>query len=197
MTWLVPPTLSGRWVRLEPLEDRHAEGLFEASRDPEIWRHLIIPQPQSVAEMREYIATARVPSFEGPQLPFATINLADGSVAGTTRFMAMVAAHRVLEIGWTWLAPRHQRTAINTECKLLLLRHAFEMLGAQRVQLKTDIRNTKSQAAIERLGAVREGVLRALRIRTDGSPRDTVFYSILRDEWPTVRARLEQALARP
>lgn len=195
MDWFQPITLRGQHVRLEPLSEHHAEGLLAVSKDPAIWRHLIIAQPRSIDDMRAYIAAARAPSFEGPQMPFAIMRSHDGQPAGSTRLMAMLPAHRTLEIGWTWLAPPFQRTAFNSECKLLLLGHAFETLNAQRVQLKTDIRNTQSQRAIERLGARREGVLRAFRVRPDGSPRDTVMYSIVAEEWPEVRDRLRQALA--
>lgn len=129
-------------------------------------------------------------------MPWATRSKADNRIIGSTRFADIQTSHRTLEIGWTWLTPAVQRTALNTECKYLLLRHAFESLGALRVQLKTDQRNETSQRAIERLGAVREGILRKHRIVRDNYQRDSVMYSITDDEWPAVKAGLEAKLSR-
>jgi RimJ/RimL family protein N-acetyltransferase len=139
-----------------------------------------------------YLADALAPEF----VAWATVDAATGRAVGSTRFGDIAPEHGRVEIGWTWIAPSHQRTAVNTEAKLLQLTYAFEELGATRVALKTDGRNLRSQAAIERLGAVREGVLRRHIRMPDGFMRDTVYYSILADEWPSVKARLEARLAR-
>jgi RimJ/RimL family protein N-acetyltransferase len=133
---------------------------------------------------------------KGTDLPFVAVQLSSGRVAGATRYLNIMPKDRGLEIGGTWYGPEFQRTAINTECKYLLLRHAFETLGCIRVQLKTDLRNERSQRAIERIGAVREGVLRNHMILPDGRYRHSVFYSILDTEWPQVKERLEQMLER-
>lgn len=146
---------------------------------------------ETLAWIRETLA--RVP---GTEVPFAILRRADGRPVGSTRYMDIQRPNRGLEIGWTWLGPDARRTPVNTECKRLLLGHAFDDLGAVRVQLKTDGDNVRSQRAIERLGARREGVLRRHRRRWDGSWRDTVYYSVLDDEWPAVRARLDGFLVR-
>ncbi len=190
-----PVTLEGSVVRLEPLSVAHAEGLYSAAQDESIWRWM----PTKLAGSRErielWIAQALQAQERGTDLPFATVLRETGAIVGGTRYLNISRRDRGLEIGWTWLNPRVQRTAVNSECKYLLLRHAFETLGAIRVQLKTDSRNTISQRAIERLGAVREGTLRKQMILEDGYQRDTVMYSILDTEWPAVRAHLEAALA--
>jgi RimJ/RimL family protein N-acetyltransferase len=189
-----PITLDGTWVRLEPLHIEHAEALYAAAQDPESWRYVSTDASVSLDAMRQWIASALAEQAAGQSLPFATVRREDQSVVGSTRYMEISHAHRGLEIGWTWLTPSARRTAINTECKYLLLRHAFERLGAIRVQLKTDRRNERSQRAIERLGAVREGLLRKHRIYDSGYQRDSVMYSITDDEWPTVKAGLEAKL---
>ncbi|HEY7123975.1 MAG TPA: GNAT family protein [Ktedonobacterales bacterium] len=186
-----PVTLEGALVRLEPLSLSHAEGLLAAAQDPAIWRHLPAPMPQTIPAMRAIIEEALQARAAGKELPFAIVERASLALLGSTRYLNILAADRGLEIGWTWLTPRVQRTGVNTECKYLLLRHAFETLGAIRVQLKTDRRNVISQRAIERLGAVKEGILRKHMVLYDGYQRDTVFYSILDDEWPTIKAGLE------
>lgn len=192
-----PITLTGNVVRLEPLQPLHAAELYEAARDASIWRYMPTDPSGSVEEMAQWIVGALAERDAGSQLPFATIDLASGQVIGSTRYLNIAPQDYGLEIGWTWLTPRAQRTAINTECKYLLMRHAFEELGAIRVQLKTDSRNTVSQKAIERLGAVREGVLRkTMIIQRDGYQRNTVMYSVTDDEWPDVKARLEGFLRR-
>ncbi|MGH2484443.1 MAG: GNAT family N-acetyltransferase [Ktedonobacterales bacterium] len=187
-----PVTLTGRVVRLEPLRLDHAEALFAAGQEPAIWRYMPIDPSGSVDEIRAWITDALAEREAGRQMPFVTSDLASGQVIGSTRYLTIVPKDYGLEIGWTWLTPRVQRSGVNTECKYLLLRHAFEKLGAIRVALKTDSRNMISQRAIERLGAVREGVLRkATIIQRDGYQRNTVMYSVTDDEWPAVRARLE------
>lgn len=183
-------TLTGRLVRLEPLALEHAPALLAASADESIWRYLPRSMPTSLDDVRAWIADALAAQRESRELPFAIVELASGRAVGSTRYMDIRPAHRGLEIGWTWLGRSVQRTGVNTESKLLVLTHAFEALGALRVQLKTDGRNTVSQRAIERLGAVREGVLRRHMIMWDGAVRDTVMYSILADEWPAAKARL-------
>jgi RimJ/RimL family protein N-acetyltransferase len=190
-----PVTLEGVVARLEPLRPKHAEQLYTAGRDPGIWRYMPVEPSASVATMRAWIERALEDQATGTQLPFAIIQRATGQAIGSTRYLNIVPQDRGLEIGWTWLAPAVQRTAVNTECKYLLLGHAFETLGAIRVQLKTDSRNLVSQRAIERLGAVREGVLRKHMIVQGGYQRDTVMYSIVDSEWPAVKARLEAKLA--
>lgn len=189
-----PVVLAGRHVRLEPLCLEHADGLHSAHA-PEIWEFLSCPPPKSTAEMRDWIAGALAKAAEGVELPFALCAPGDGCLIGSTRYLDIQRPHRGLEIGWTWIGPAWQRSSINTEAKLLLLTHAFETLGAIRVQLKTDARNTRSQRAIVRLGATYEGTLRRHRILCDGVIRDTVMYSIIADEWPRIKARLEKLLA--
>ncbi len=184
--------LEGRTVRLEPLEERHAEDLFAAGRDPSIWTYMPRGPLESVAAARSMIREVIEASRDGAQWPYATVDRASGRAIGSTRYFDIRPEHRGLEIGWTWLGVAHQRTAANTEAKRLLLEHAFEKLGALRVQLKTDARNLKSQRAIERIGGVREGVLRAHMILPDGYLRDTVMYSITTTDWPEVRRRLEE-----
>ncbi|WP_328645234.1 GNAT family N-acetyltransferase [Amycolatopsis sp. NBC_00348] len=189
--WSTLPTLSGEHVRLEPLTLDHAKGLFEAGADPGIWAWLSIRQPLDVPAAERMISDALA---DPARRPFAQLDAASGRVAGTTSYYQVVAQHRILSIGHTWIGADWQRTGLNTESKLLLLTHAFETLDAQRVAWETDIRNLRSQRAIERLGALREGVLRAHRIRPDGSSRDTVTYSMLAPEWPAVKARLTERL---
>jgi len=194
--WVEPVTLVGENVRLEPLELAHAEALYLAGQHPRIWDYMPVDPSASVASMRAWIAEALAAREASTQMPFAIFERATNAIAGSTRYLDISAHDRNLEIGWTWLTPAAQRTAVNTECKYLLLRHAFETLGAIRVQLKTDRRNETSQRAIERLGAVREGILRKQRIVRDGYQRDSVMYSITDDEWPAVKAGLEAKLRR-
>ena len=191
-----PVVLYGEAVRLEPLDYTHAEDLLAAGADPDIWRYMPIPQPMAVGQLRAWIDEAWQLAAAGEQIPFAILDPVTDRAFGSTRFLEIRRTWRTLEIGWTWLAASVQRTRVNTECKYLLLRHAFEDLGALRVQFKTDGRNEQSQRAIERIGAVKEGVLRKQRVNHDGYVRDAVYYSILDDEWPAVKARLEEMLTR-
>lgn len=191
-----PVVLYGDTVRLEPLDYTHAEDLLAAGADPEIWRYLPIPQPTAVNQLRAWIDEAWQLASAGEQIPFAIIDVATDRAIGSTRYLEIRRTWRTLEIGWTWVAGSARRTRANTEGKFLLLRHAFEDLGALRVQFKTDARNEASQRSIERIGAVKEGVLRKQRVNHDGFVRDAVYYSILDDEWPKVRARLEEMLGR-
>ncbi len=189
-------TLTGELVRLEPLAPEHEEGLWEASRDPAAWRWLSILQPQTKDEVHEYVEAALANSATGLELPFATIRRRDDRVVGSTRFLALRPEHRSLEIGWTWLDPVAWRTGINVEAKLLMLEDAFERLGCHRVELKTDARNERSRAAMEALPAQFEGIHRKHMIVRDGERRDSAWYSILDEEWPSVQANLRRRLGR-
>ncbi len=188
--WVEPIVLQGDVVRIEPLRPEHASALYAISQDPVIWRYLTSVQPTSLHEMERWLEAALAGQASGSELPFVITALATGHIVGSTRYLAIMPPQRGLEIGWTWLGREARRTRINTECKYLLLRHAFETLGAIRVQLKTDSRNTMSQQAIERLGAVKEGVLRNHMIMPDGYFRHSVYYSILDSEWADVKKRL-------
>ncbi len=191
-----PVVLYGEHVRLEPLDHRHADDLLELSTADEIWRYMPVTRPPDRDTMLSLIDKAWKAAAEGAEIPFAIIDDRTDRAVGSTRFLEIRRPDRALEIGWTWLAIPSQRTPANTEAKYLLLRHAFEDLGALRVQLKTDGRNERSQRAIERIGAVREGVLRHHRLMWDGVYRDTVYYSVLAPEWPAVKSRLEGLLGR-
>jgi RimJ/RimL family protein N-acetyltransferase len=191
-----PITLTGRHVRLEPLTPAHAPDLFTAIRiDPNIWRWWREVPPTELEGMQAFIAATLTEQADGNVVAFAQIEQAGQRAVGSTTYMSISRPDRGLEIGSTWLGKPWQRTGINTEAKYLLLRHAFEELGAARVQLKTDARNVQSQAAIERIGAVREGVLRKHRLVRDGFLRDSVMYSVIDDEWPRVKGRLEDMMA--
>jgi RimJ/RimL family protein N-acetyltransferase len=189
-----PVTLVGRWVRLEPLRLEHAEGLWPQADEPDIWRYMPYGEVNSPQRLQAVIEDLLARQARGTDLPFVVFDVATGAAAGMTRYMTIDRPNRGLEIGGTWYGRRFRRTAVNTECKYLLMRHAFEALGCIRVQLKTDLRNERSQRAIERLGAVREGVLRKNIIMPDGYHRSSVMYSVLDDEWPAVKARLEHLL---
>lgn len=190
-----PVTLEGRFVRLEPLtlEEHHA-ALSEVGLDEDLWR--LIPQPVTTPEeMRAYISTALEGQAKGLFLPFATIEKSSGKAIGSTRYANIDMEHRHVEIGWTWVARAWQRTAINTEAKYLMLRHAFETLGCLRVEFKTDSLNERSRNAILRLGATEEGTFRNHMITSTGRIRHTVYFSIIDSEWPTVKAGLEDKLS--
>lgn len=191
-----PVVLYGDLVKLEPLDESHADDLLAAAVDPDIWLYMPIPQPINLADMKAFIRQAWKDAASSEQLPFAIIDSKTERAVGSTRYLEIRRSWRTLEIGWTWLAASVQRTGVNTECKYLLLKHAFEDLGALRVQFKTDGRNLKSQEALARLGAVKEGVLRKQRINHDGFVRDAVYYSILDTEWPGVKSRLQGWLQR-
>ena len=194
MRYWGPITLIGRWARLEPLALAHAPGLLEAARDDEVWRYLPTHKPNTLPEMHSWIESAVGDQRAGARYPHAIIELASGRVAGSTSYLDPSPHDRHIEIGWTWLGRDFWRTPINTECKYLLLKHAFETLECIRVQLKTDLRNERSQRAIERIGGVREGVLRKVVIVKNGFQRSTVYFSILDDEWPAVKASLERRM---
>jgi RimJ/RimL family protein N-acetyltransferase len=178
-------------VRLEPLAREHAAALVEASRDGELWRLWFTAVPEGLDGMEKYIETALEGARAGHMLPWVVRDLASGVIVGSTRFHDIVPAIDRVEIGYTFYSKRCQRTHVNTTCKLLLLRHAFDDLGCAVVGLRTDGFNFASQRAIEALGARKDGVIRHHRLRRDGSPGDTVIYSILRSEWGDVRRHLE------
>ncbi|MCY0962631.1 GNAT family N-acetyltransferase [Streptomyces sp. H27-H5] len=186
-----PVTLTGRHVTLVPLSMDHLGDLFAAGGgDDEIWRWQGGVAPRTEAELGATLTGLLEDAERGTYLPFAVIHRASGKAIGWTTFMDVDAANERLEIGWTWYGRAHWRSAVNTETKLLLMTHAFDELGMGRVQLKTDHMNLRSQAAIARLGARREGVLRRHRRRPDGTWRDTVYFSLLAEEWPDAKARL-------
>jgi RimJ/RimL family protein N-acetyltransferase len=191
-----PVVLEGAHAILEPLEPRHAPGLLAAGADEETWRYMPLPAPATVADVLTMIRAASEETAAGREVAFAIVERASGSAVGSTRYLDILRSHRALEIGYTWIGPAWRRSAINTDCKLLLLTHAFDVLGANRVTLKTDARNERSQRAIERIGATREGVLRRHRVCWDGSVRDTVTYGITDADWPDVRTRLASLAAR-
>jgi RimJ/RimL family protein N-acetyltransferase len=189
-----PTVLEGYGMRLEPLTLEHAPELSKAASDGRLWElgFTSVPAP---GDETAYVRTALDGQRDGHMLPWAVRDLEAGDIVGSTRYHDILAAMDRVEIGYTWYAKRCQRSRVNTSCKLLLLRHAFDTLGCKVVGLRTDILNLASQRAIEKLGANRDGVIRHYGLRKDGSVRDTVMYSILLKEWPAVRARLEGRLA--
>ena len=187
--------LEGRFVHLEPLSDAHVKGLAAIGLDETIWQHMPYGDMGDEADIRRWVRELLDRATRGTDIPFAVIHLASGRVAGATRYMDIRPADRGLEIGGTWYGKEFQRTAVNTECKYLLLRNAFEEMKCIRVQFKTDSRNLRSQRAIERMGAIREGVLRNHMILPDGTIRHSVYYSILESEWPGIKGLLEGKLA--
>ena len=191
-----PVTLSSATVRLEPMTADHVAALEAAARDGELWnlRVTSVPAP---GETAGYVAAALRGREDGHMLPFVVVDAAGGRVIGSTRYHDIVPAVERLEIGYTWYGKSWQRTHVNTSCKLLLMTHAFEALGAQLVGWRTDNYNFASQRAIERLGARKDGVLRHHALRRDGTVRDTVMYSLAAGEWPEVKAHLQHQLARP
>ncbi|MCU0426964.1 MAG: GNAT family N-acetyltransferase [Candidatus Kapabacteria bacterium] len=190
---LEPITLEGNYVRLEPLSMRHLDDLCEVGLNPALWRMAGRAMTKR-EDIQAYIEEAFLPETAGVALPFATIDKASGKAVGSTRFGNVALAHKRMEIGWTWIGKPYQRTRINTEAKLLMLTHGFETLGMNRMELKANAKNDQSRRAMERLGAKYEGVLRRHTILPNGTVRDTVYYSIVRDEWAAVKAGLEAAL---
>ncbi|HNB51628.1 MAG TPA: GNAT family protein [Anaerolineales bacterium] len=187
---LIPVTLTGQRAQLIPLSIDHVDVLLQAGQYPEIWPYMALQTTPTRERLAQYLETGLAEQAAGTCLPFTIVDQETGAFVGSTRLFDVVLAHRRGEIGHTWLTPSVWRTRINTECKYLLLSHAFETLGMIRVQLKTDSRNTRSQAAIERLGAVKEGILRNHVILPDGYIRHSVMYSITNAEWPDVKNRL-------
>ena len=192
--WVQPVILTGRYVRLEPMTTDHTAALAEIGVGQNFWDFMLYGNMNTAEDMHNWVLDILSRAEKGTDLPFVAVQLESGRVAGATRYLNIMPKDRGLEIGGTWYGPEFQRTAVNTECKYLLLLHAFETLGCIRVQLKTDMRNERSQKAIERIGAVREGVLRNHMILPDGRYRHSVFYSILDTEWPQVKERLERML---
>jgi len=192
MPWLEPVSLSGPHARLEPLSQHHCDGLTEAVRDGELWKlwYTFVPKPEDMAkEIERRLGLQKA----GTMLPFTAFD-AEGKIAGMTTYMNVEAAHRRVEIGSTWYARRVQRSALNTQCKLLLLGHAFEKLDCIAVEFRTHFFNHAGRRGIERLGAKQDGILRSHMIAPNGTLRDTVVYSIIASEWPTVKAHLNYQL---
>ena len=192
MTWLQPISLRGAHATLEPLSQDHCEGLIEAVRDGELWTlwYTAIPSPEG---MTKEIERRLALQAQGAMLPWTVID-ADGHIAGMTTYMNVDAANRRVEIGSTWYAKRVQRTPLNTQCKLLLLSHAFETLDCIAVEFRTHFFNHQSRRGIERLGAKQDGIMRNHQVAPNGTLRDTVVYSIIAAEWPTVKAHLTYQL---
>ena len=188
------PTLEGRIVRLEPLSAERADGLWEASRDPQTWRWLSVVQPATRDEFDTWLEDAVAARDAGTEIPLVTVH--GDRVVGSTRFLALRPAHRSVEIGWTWLHPSAWSTGVNVEAKLLMLGHAFEAWGCRRVELKTDARNERSRGAMEAMGAAFEGIHRKHMLVRDGENRDSAWYAVLDDDWPRVRDGLVARLAR-
>jgi len=182
-------------VRLEPLSTTHLAGLTDVGLDAELWRWTL-NQISTPGDMRGYVEAALAAAAEGREVPFATIERASGKVVGSTRYLSIDAHHRRLEIGYTWIAPAWQRSAVNTEAKLLMLRHAFASLGALRVEFKTDSLNDRSRAALLAIGATEEGTLRNHMVTDAGRRRHSVYFSVIEEEWPRMRQHLESRLAR-
>jgi len=188
-----PVTLQGAGVRLEPLSQDHAQGLYNRGRNDTDWAYMPRSCFVDMADVRQWIDEA----IDAPgQVPFAILETAKNRVVGSTRYLNIRPEHRGLEIGWTWLGQEWQRTGVNTQAKLLLLTHAFERLRCVRVEFKTDARNERSQRALERIGATREGVLRRHMIVQANYVRDSVYFSVVDEEWPAVKTRLEKLAAR-
>ena len=178
-----PVTLEGPRVKLIPLEIEHAESLFDTMGHPNIFRYMPVSPPERIDDMRALVGDALEHASKYGDVPFAVFHEEDQRVVGSTRFIDVRKAHRGLEIGWTWVGMDYQRTYVNSECKYLLFKHAFNDLGALRVQLKTDSRNERSQAAIQRIGAKKEGTLRNHMVMPDGYVRHTVMFSVTHKEW--------------
>jgi RimJ/RimL family protein N-acetyltransferase len=193
-TWVEPVTLVGKHVRLEPMTEAHIPGLTQIGVGQTFWDFMLYGNMETQADMQNWVRDILSRSEKGTDLPFVAIHLASGRIAGATRYLNIMPKDRGLEVGGTWYGTEFQRSPVNTECKYLLLTHAFETLGCIRVQLKTDLRNERSQKAIERIGAKKEGVLRNHMILPDGRFRHSVFYSILDTEWSEVKKRLEEMM---
>jgi RimJ/RimL family protein N-acetyltransferase len=193
--WREQVILNGKTVRLEPLSEVHIHELAVAGKDRSIWKYMLYGEPITVKGMQNWVKDILNRRDGGDENPFVVVHKPSGNVIGSTRYMEMKPEYKRLEIGGTWYAVEYHHTRVNTECKYLLLKYAFEVLGCIRVQFKTDLRNTRSQKAIERLGAQKEGVLRNHMITPEGLGRDSVFYSILDSEWPKVKGFLEKKLS--
>ncbi len=192
--WVEPVTLEGRLVTLEPISEDHAEGLWRAAAYPGIWSWMPV-WVETEEQFRGLFSAALENLAKGTSLPFVTRIAETGEIVGSTSYLNIDPENRRLEVGYTWITPAWQRTGVNTEAKYLQMTHAFETLGANRVEFKTDSKNDASRKALARIGAVEEGVLRRHMIRHDGSLRDSVYFSVLASEWPRVRALLEALMA--
>jgi RimJ/RimL family protein N-acetyltransferase len=193
--WVKPVTLEGQVVRLEPLGREHLDDLVEVGLDPALWKWTQA-LPETEEQLRGYLELALANAEAGTEVPFATILRDTARAIGSTRFLTIVPEHKRLEIGWTWLGRAFQRTGANREAKLLQLTHAFEVLGANRVEFKTDSRNEASRRALEGICATFEGIFRSHTIMPWGPLRDSAYYSVIGSEWPLVKAHLERLLAR-
>ncbi len=189
-----PVPLEGRVVRLEPIAERHVTDLAKIGLEEEIWRYMRYGKMETIEQLTDWVRELLVLQEQGTDLPFAVIYKETNSAVGCTRYLNIDTFDRSLEIGGTWYGLDYQGTLVNTECKYLLMKHAFEVLGCVRVWFKTDARNQRSQRALERLGVVKEGVLRNHMILPDGYIRDSVVYSLLPNEWPQVKMKLEARL---
>ena len=187
--WIRPVVLEGERIRLEPLARHHLAGLAEVAFDPGLWQWTLA-RPADLDSLESWLQAALDAAAAGTEIPFATIHRASGRAIGSTRYLAVVPEHRRLEIGWTWIAAAHQRTGANREAKRLQLEHAFETLGANRVEFKTDSRNEKSRTALLALGATFEGIFRNHMVMPDGRLRHSAYYSVIPDEWPAIKVRL-------
>src|SRR5215212_4682705 len=191
---LAASVLEGKIVRLEPLERRHEQGLFEAAQDERIWRWMHYDASESHERFHAWLEDALAASSAGTEAAFVTLDAGAGELIGSTRYLALRPEHRGLEIGWTWLAPSNWQTGANVEAKLLMLEHAFERLGCLRVEFKTDSRNERSRAALAALPAQFEGIFRKHMLVRGGERRDSAYYSIIDDEWPEVRENLARRI---
>ena len=192
-----PAILDGAHVRLEPLDlAKHWDGLLAIGLDEDLWR-FTVAKVRTAQDLRAYLDVALQEQARGVSIPFANIHKASGRVAGCSRFGNIVAEHKRAEIGWTWVGREYQRSAVNTEAKLLMLKHAFEVWGLNRVELKTSHLNLRSQSAMRRLGLVEEGTMRKHTINADGTIRHSVLFSVTDDEWPAMKTRLQDMLAKP
>lgn len=194
--WVRPVTLDGRIVRLEPLSLDHLEDLARVAFEGDLWRWTVV-QPTDVPGLRSWIEAALATTANGSEMAFATVDLASGKAIGSTRFMSIVPEHKRLEIGWTWVGLLHQRTGANREAKLLQMTHAFETLGANRVEFKTDSLNEKANPGLLGIGAMFEGTFRNHMIMPGGRLRHSNYYSVICDQWPAVKERLKAKLALP
>ena len=186
-------TLHNEHIILKPMEEAEAQGILKVATFPEIWSYMSITV-ETIEDAQKYIADALSKKEKGVEFPFVIIDPHTNDIIGSTKFMDIDKKHKRLEIGFTWLTPSYWRTAINTNCKYLLLQYCFEVLQLNRVQIKTDHENLRSQKAIERIGAQKEGVLRNHMVRKDGTIRHTVMYSVTREDWKNVKSRLEEMM---
>ena len=192
-----PITLEGKRVRMEPLDfERHFNGLFEIGLHPDLWKWTL-GVCSTRAEFRAYLEEGLRQQAEGSALIFATVGMDSGKVLGCTRFGNIEPRHKRAEIGWTWVGVQYQRSHVNTEAKYLMLKHAFETWGCKRVELKTNVLNKKSRDAMVRIGCKEEGILRKHAINDNGTSRDTIYFSIIDDEWPAVKERLVRMMEKP